>query len=101
MPEEGSSTHSGIQLKLFYSPASPYVRKVMVCAIERGLDARVEKLASAANPINQDAGIKAHNPAGKVPAISRAAAGSRRRRRGCATSRRTSRPTPSANRACS
>lgn len=56
-------------MKLFFSPASPFVRKVMVCAIERGIDGQIEKLASAAHPINQDATIKAHNPTGKVPTL--------------------------------
>jgi glutathione S-transferase len=41
----------------------------MVCAIERGIDGQIEKLASAAHPINQDAAIKAHNPTGKVPTL--------------------------------
>ena len=56
-------------MKLFYSPASPYVRKVMVCAIERGLDGRIEKVPAMANPVNQNADIKAHNPSGKVPTM--------------------------------
>lgn len=41
----------------------------MVCAIERGIDGQIEKLGSAAHPINQDAAIKAHNPTGKVPTL--------------------------------
>lgn len=56
-------------MKLFFSPASPFVRKVMVCAIERGIGDLIEKLPSAAHPINQDAAIKAHNPTGKVPTL--------------------------------
>lgn len=56
-------------VKLFFSPASPFVRKVMVCAIERGIDGQIEKLPAAAHPINQDATIKAHNPTGKVPTL--------------------------------
>ncbi|MBS4045583.1 MAG: glutathione S-transferase [Alphaproteobacteria bacterium] len=54
-------------MKVFYSPASPYVRKVLAVGIELGLGDRIEKLASAANPINPDATIVAHNPTGKVP----------------------------------
>jgi glutathione S-transferase len=54
-------------MKVFYSPASPYVRKVLAVGIELGLADRIEKLASAANPINRDATIVAHNPMGKVP----------------------------------
>jgi glutathione S-transferase len=56
-------------VKLFFSPASPFVRKVMVCALERGIDGHIEKLGSAAHPINQDPTIKAHNPTGKVPTL--------------------------------
>ena len=51
--------------KVFFSPASPYVRKVMVVAHETGQS--IEKLESAANPINRDSSIVAHNPTGKVP----------------------------------
>lgn len=54
-------------MKVFYSPASPYVRKVLAAGIELGLGDRIEKLASAAHPVNRDANIVAHNPLGKVP----------------------------------
>ena len=30
-------------MKLFYSPNSPYVRKVVMLALELGLDARIER----------------------------------------------------------
>lgn len=52
-------------MKLFHSPASPYVRKVMVIAHETGQS--VETLASAASPIDRDQTIVAKNPTGKVP----------------------------------
>jgi glutathione S-transferase len=58
-----------IPVKLFHSPASPYVRKVLVCAIERGLFDRIEIVAAAASPINPDKSIKAHNPTGKIPTL--------------------------------
>ncbi|WP_298723756.1 glutathione S-transferase [uncultured Ferrovibrio sp.] len=54
-------------MKIFYSPASPYVRKVLAVGIELGLADRIEKLPSAAHPVNRDANIVAHNPMGKVP----------------------------------
>ena len=56
-------------MKLFYSPASPYVRKCMVVALELGLADRIEKLPAAANPITRDATIVARNPLGKVPTL--------------------------------
>lgn len=56
-------------MKLFHSPTSPYVRKVMVIALETGQAADIENLPSAANPVDRDASIVAVNPLGKVPAL--------------------------------
>ncbi|RKP56562.1 glutathione S-transferase [Pararobbsia silviterrae] len=56
-------------MKIFYHPASPFVRKVHVTALELGLDDRLEKLTSAAHPIRRDANIVKFNPTGKVPAF--------------------------------
>jgi glutathione S-transferase len=56
-------------MKLFYSPASPYVRKCLVVAHEVGLADRIERLACAANPVNRDRSIVAVNPLGKVPTL--------------------------------
>jgi len=56
-------------LRLFFSPASPYVRKVMVAAHERGIADKVEKLASAAWPVKRDPNIVKHNSTGKVPCV--------------------------------
>jgi glutathione S-transferase len=54
-------------MKLRYSPTSPYVRKVSVTAIEKGVDARIERIPTnvwdAATDIGDD------NPLGKVPAL--------------------------------
>ncbi len=30
-------------MKLYYSPTSPYVRKVVIMALETGLDAKIER----------------------------------------------------------
>lgn len=54
-------------IRLFFSAASPYVRKVMVAAHERGLADRIEKLPSAAGPVKRDPNIVRHNSSGKVP----------------------------------
>ena len=54
-------------MKIYYSAASPYVRKCMVVAHELGLAERIERLPSAANPITRDRTIVANNPLGKVP----------------------------------
>ena len=52
-------------MKVYFSPFSPYVRKVMMVAAETGQT--VEKLDSAASPIQRDQTIVAKNPTGKVP----------------------------------
>ncbi len=50
-----------------FLPASPYVRKVMIAAYERGVIDQVEKLSSAADPVKRDQVIVKHNSSGKVP----------------------------------
>jgi glutathione S-transferase len=54
-------------MKLYYSGTSPYVRKVMACAIIRGLDGRIEKHNS--NPHESPADLVADNPLSKVPCL--------------------------------
>ncbi|WP_137126295.1 glutathione S-transferase family protein [Roseomonas sp. HF4] len=54
-------------MKLHHSPASPYVRKVMASAIARGLDGRIEPVAT--NPHVSPAELLADNPLSKVPAL--------------------------------
>lgn len=54
-------------MKLYYSPTSPYVRKVMACAIIRGLDGRIEKHTT--NPHASPADLVADNPLSKVPCL--------------------------------
>lgn len=56
-------------IRLFHSPASPYVRKVMVAAHERGVADRIELLPSAAGPVARDPNIVRHNASGKVPCL--------------------------------
>jgi glutathione S-transferase len=54
-------------MKLFYSATSPYVRKVMACAIIRGLEGRIEK--ETTNPHESPAALLAENPLSKVPCL--------------------------------
>ncbi len=54
-------------MKLFHSPTSPYVRKVMACAIVRGLDGRIEIVPT--NPHQSPPGLIAANPLSKVPCL--------------------------------
>jgi glutathione S-transferase len=54
-------------MKLFYSPTSPFVRKVMACAITRAIDARIE--LAPTNPHVSPADLLAANPLSKVPCL--------------------------------
>ena len=54
-------------MKLHYSPASPYVRKVLACAIARGIDGQVERVET--NPHASPASLLADNPLSKVPCL--------------------------------
>jgi glutathione S-transferase len=54
-------------VKLFYSSTSPYVRKVVACALIRGLDSRIERLACNANASPPE--LLLHNPLSKVPCL--------------------------------
>lgn len=52
-------------MKLAYSPNSPYVRKVMACAIARGLEGRIELWAVGTT----DPSLSPVNPLSKVPSL--------------------------------
>lgn len=54
-------------MKLRYSPASPYVRKILATAIETGLDDGIELVP--ANVWDPATDIARDNPLGKVPAL--------------------------------
>ena len=56
-------------MQLFFSAASPYVRKVTVTAHEKGLSDRIEIVSAAASPVNRDQNVVAKNPSGKVPTL--------------------------------
>lgn len=57
-------------MKLFHSPTSPYVRKVLVLIAEAGIEG-VEMIAAAGTPIAPDATVIERNPLGKIPALCR------------------------------
>ena len=56
-------------MRLFYSPSSPFVRKVLVVAHEAGLRDRIELGKSAAGPLERDPEIVSLNPLGQVPTL--------------------------------
>ena len=54
-------------MKLRYSPTSPFVRKVVVTAIEAGISERIERIpTNTRDPAN---GLAVDNPLSKVPAL--------------------------------
>jgi len=56
-------------MKLRYSPTSPFVRKVMVAALETGLIDRIEKVPTTVTPIKPNDDVARDNPLVKVPAL--------------------------------
>jgi glutathione S-transferase len=56
-------------MKLYFSGASPYVRKVQVTAIETGLDAKIEHAPITVGPTKPDPSYGAENPLYKVPTL--------------------------------
>ncbi len=54
-------------MKLFHSPTSPYVRKVMACALARGVEGRITLVR--ANPHVSPPELLAANPLSKVPCL--------------------------------
>ena len=54
-------------MKLRYAPTSPYVRKVVVTAMEAGLEDRLEKVET--NVWDPATDIAKDNPLGKIPAL--------------------------------
>ncbi len=58
-------------MKLYYNPASPYVRKVRVLAMENGLMDAIELAEVTITPVGPDADLCADNPIGKIPTLVR------------------------------
>lgn len=56
-------------MKLFFSPTSPYVRKVVVLASELGLDGRIERVAVKTSPTSPDPALGGANPLRKIPTL--------------------------------
>lgn len=59
------------QLTLHWSPKSPYVRKVMVCAHELGLVDRLQLVRSVAAMLKPNPALMAVNPLSKIPTLVR------------------------------
>ena len=58
-------------MKLLHSPASPFVRKVMVTLHETGQIDDVELVSTTTTPLASDPTLASANPVGKIPALLR------------------------------
>jgi glutathione S-transferase len=56
-------------MRLRYSPTSPFVRKVMVVALETGLAERIERIPTSVAPTRPNEEVARENPLVKVPAL--------------------------------
>jgi len=56
-------------MKLYYSPASPYARKVLVLAQETGLAGRIEVISASVTPTKPEPTISKANPLAKIPTL--------------------------------
>lgn len=56
-------------MKLFHSPLSPYVRKVMVTAHELGVSDQIQPMTIASTPLEMADDLVAANPVGRIPAL--------------------------------
>lgn len=56
-------------MKLHHSTTSPFVRKVMVSALELGLADRIETVPAKVSPVVRTSPVIADNPLGKVPTL--------------------------------
>src|SRR5437660_3180531 len=58
------------KMKLYYSPGSPFARKVRIVALETRLDKKIEMVNVALSPVAPNAEVDKHNPVGKIPVLS-------------------------------
>ena len=56
-------------MKLYYAAASPFVRKVLVQAIETGVADKLENVTTVTAPINVNPDLEKANPIKKIPAL--------------------------------
>lgn len=56
-------------MKLWHSPASPFVRKVLVIAHETGQTAKLEIAEASTNAVARNEELARDNPCGKIPAL--------------------------------
>jgi glutathione S-transferase len=56
-------------LQLYWSSRSPFVRKVMVCAHERGLADRIERIPAVVALTRTERSLLPRNPLGRIPTL--------------------------------
>lgn len=56
-------------MQLYFSPTSPYARKVRISAQELGFGEKIELLSIALTPINPHDALRSSNPLGKIPTL--------------------------------
>lgn len=61
-----------MNMRLYHSPTSPFVRKVMVVLHETGLINQVELVPTQGTPLDPETKPLARNPLGKIPTLERA-----------------------------
>jgi glutathione S-transferase len=57
------------RMRLHWSPRSPFVRKVMICAHETGLAERIEKIRSVTSMLSPNFTLMEFNPWSKIPTL--------------------------------
>ena len=58
------------KMKLYYSPGSPFARKVRIVALETKIDKKIDMVNVALSPVAPSADVDRHNPVGKIPVLS-------------------------------
>ncbi len=56
-------------MKLYYTPTSPFTRKVLLVAHERGLESRIETVFLRPSPTRADPVLSKENPLSKIPVL--------------------------------
>jgi glutathione S-transferase len=65
----GPQRRYAFDMKLHWSPRSPFVRKVMVCVHETGLVGRIERVRSVVAMSNPNLELMRDNPLSKLPTL--------------------------------
>ena len=56
-------------MKLHWSSRSPYVRKVMICIYELGIEGEIERIPSVVSLSQPNAAVMRDNPLGRIPTL--------------------------------